>query len=129
MNILALDYGKKRIGLAWVDTDVNVVLPFGVVTAENTDAALERLEHAVREEKIDTIVIGLPIGLDGKENQQTAVVRSFGEFLAKRTGTPIFFVDERFTTSAAARTGDSAVTKDEQAAMLILQSYIEGQRE
>ena len=53
MNILAIDYGKKRIGLAWSDTDVGVVLPYGVVTAgKMADKAQATLIEIIKNERI-----------------------------------------------------------------------------
>lgn len=61
MNILAVDYGTKRIGLAKWSSDVDVILP-----ASNV-GSVDELISVVRESNIGKIVIGLPISLDGKK--------------------------------------------------------------
>ena len=121
MNILGIDYGKKRIGLAWVQVGLDVVLPFGVIEAKN---AVEEISKIVDSEKINKIVCGLPLGLDGKENANTVAVRDFVAQLKNTIACPVEFLDERFSSAAADRIlGDAS--RDEKAAMLILQMYID----
>ncbi len=123
MNILGIDYGKKRIGLAWTDSDMDVILPYGVI--DHGDWELE-LITLIDEEKIDRIVIGMPYSLDGGENENTKRVHEFWENLRKHVDIPIDFVDERFSSKQADKTpGD--VSRDEKAAMIILQSHIDSQ--
>lgn len=119
MNIIGIDYGKKRIGLAWVQEGLDVVLPYGIV------GNVEELIKLVKKEKIDKLVIGLPIGLDGRqENENTQRVREFAEKLKKEIDLPIEFVDERFSSAEADSMGGE-VSRDEKAAMVILQSYLD----
>jgi len=118
MNILAIDHGKKRIGLAWVQEGLDVVLPYGVI-----EGGVEELVKLIKSENINKLVVGLPIGLDGKENQNTKRVREFADELKKKVNLPIEFVDERFTSRQADNMGGD-VSRDEKSAMLILQSYI-----
>lgn len=124
MNILALDYGKKRIGLAWADTAIGAPLPYGVIEAASLEEQCEKMTALTKEEKIDLMVIGIPFGLDGKENDNTKAVRAFIEGCKKSIDIPIEYIDERFTSAEADRMGGEA-TRDEKAAMLILQTYVE----
>ncbi len=124
MNILALDVGKKRIGLAWCDTGVGVVLPYGVVEVVGSEAQVAAVLSLVKSERVDRIVIGLPLGLDGHENVHTTDIRAFGNALTNGGVQPVEFVDERFTSRLADAMGGSA-TRDEKAAMGILESYLE----
>ncbi|MEK7084316.1 MAG: Holliday junction resolvase RuvX [Patescibacteria group bacterium] len=116
MNILGIDFGTKRIGLAWMQKGLDVILPYGVVTGEELPAF-------VKKEKIDLLVVGLPLGAEGEENPNTKRVRAFAENLKKETGLPVEFVDERYTTHEANTMGGGA-SLDEKAAMLILESYL-----
>ncbi len=118
MNILGIDYGKKRIGLAWVQEGLDVVLPYGVV--ENID----ELVKLIKEEKINKLVVGLPVGLDGGENENTKRVREFADKLKNNTGLAVEFEDERFSSAQADSMGGD-VSRDEKAAMVILQSYLD----
>lgn len=124
MNILGIDYGEKRIGLAWCQEGLDLVLPFGVIQKEKGDIGKEALKTLIEKERIDTIIFGLPIGLDGTENENTKKIRAFADELKKETSVPIAFVDERFTSQQADRMGGDA-SRDEKAAMVILQSYLD----
>lgn len=122
MNILAIDYGTKNIGLAWVNTDLGVVLPYG-----NLETGKWKLEirELIKQEKVDKIVLGLPLTLeDGAENPNTKRVREFGRELKNLVDLPIEFVDERLSSFEADNMGGGA-SRDEKAAMVILQSYLE----
>ncbi len=124
MNILGIDYGKKRIGLAWCDPAIGVVLPYGVVEQSAISNQLSALADLITKEKIDEIVVGMPHGLDSAENENTRQVREFIEKLKAVSRKPIAMVDERFTSAEADRMGGDA-TRDEKAAMLLLQAYLE----
>ena len=119
MNILAIDYGKKRIGLAWMQTGLDIVLPFGTVNS------LEETIELIKKEKIDKVIFGLPFDLKSiEENDNTKRIRKFAEKVKKETEEEIDFADERFTTAEAREMGGDA-SLDEKAAMLILQTYLE----
>jgi len=118
MNLLGIDYGKKRIGLAWVQTGLDVVLPYGLVEG------LEELVKLIKKEKIDKVVLGLPLGLSGEENDNTRRVRAVAEKLKEQIDLPVEFVDERFSSAQADNMGGEA-SRDEKAAMVILQNYLD----
>lgn len=123
MNLLGIDYGKKHIGLAWVDTEVGVVMPFGTIQQSDFRLQTSAVVDVVEREKIDQVIVGLPIGLDGKENKNTQKVREFCDTLKSEVHVPIATIDERFTSAEAARLeGDASI--DEKAAMIILESYL-----
>jgi putative Holliday junction resolvase len=113
---------KKRIGLAWVQAGLDVVLPFGVIDTEN---AIEKIAAIIQEEKIDQIVCGLPLGLDGTENNNTNTVRTFAGALEKKSGQKVILVDERFSSYAADRLTNADASRDERSAMIILQTFLE----
>ena len=122
MNILAIDYGKKNIGLAWMQDGLDFVLPFGII--DSVGPAVSDLAELLKEEKSDMLVVGLPLGLDGKENPNTRAVREFVGEVRAMVRIPIEFVDERFSSRAADSMGGDA-TRDEKAAMFILQTYVD----
>ena len=126
MNILAVDYGKKRIGLAWMQEGLDVVLPFGVVSNENQENALEEIAATIRGEGIGKIVVGLPLSQDGLENENTATVRDFVKNLETRIDISVELLDERYSSRQADSMGGD-VSRDEKAAMVISQSYIDQQ--
>jgi putative Holliday junction resolvase len=121
MNILAIDVGEKRIGLAWVNTTIGVVLPFGVVKT------VEELVKLINGESMDVIVVGVPLSMTGGETEHTIKIRSFAKNLSEKIGMSVEFFDERFSSKQADAMGGS-VTRDEKSAMIILQSYIESRK-
>lgn len=145
MNILAIDYGEKRIGLAWCQIGLNVVLPFGII--DNNESAQEKLQTLITEEGINELVFGLPIGTDNQENDNTQKVRDFAEKLNANTNLPIHFIDERYSSKQADKMEDPVAaenrrgyqthgglrqvktakrsSRDERSAMVILQSYLD----
>ena len=120
MNILAIDYGTKNIGLAWAQTGLGVVLPYGVIKDKN----LGELVKLIKKENIDKVVVGLPLGLEGKENANTKKIKKFASDLKGLINIPIEFEDERFSSQAADRMGEGGASRDEKSAMVILQSYL-----
>lgn len=118
MNLLGIDYGKKRIGLAWAQVGLDVVLPYGIVNN------FDELTSLIKKEGIDKLVVGMPLGLDAKENENTKRVKEFAEDLKEKTNLPVEFVDERFSSHQADSMGGD-VSRDEKAAMVILQSYLD----
>lgn len=124
MNILAIDFGTKRIGLAKVNTKVKVVLPYGVISGEDLRLKIKDLADLIISDKIDKVVVGFPLGLDGKENENTNRVRGFVKELEYSTNIPVEFIDERFSSAQADAMGKGA-SRDEKSAMVILQSYLE----
>ena len=119
MNILAIDFGTKNIGLAWCDTAIGAILPYGIIKNQN----LTELAKLIKEERIDQVVMGLPLGLDNTENVNTKRVREFGENLKNLINISVEFFDERFSSAQADRMGEG-VSRDEKSAMIILEDYL-----
>lgn len=131
MNILAIDYGDKRMGLAWCQTELGVVLPYGKIKNEKPASPAggskiinHELINLLKKEKIDKVVVGLPLGLDGKENDNTKKVRKFVADLKKEIILPVELVDERFSSREADRSESGGASRDEKAAMIILENYL-----
>ncbi len=124
MNILAIDYGKKKIGLAFAQTGLDLVLPLGQIAGSDDRLKREKIKRLVEERKIDKIIIGLPLGLKGEENDNTDRVRLFAEKLSALCGVETELLDERFTSRLADQMGGT-ISRDEKAAMVILQNYLD----
>lgn len=120
MNLLAVDYGTKNIGLAWAQIGLGVVLPYGVIKDKN----LAELVKLIKKENIDKVIIGLPFGLKEKENENTKKIKKFAGDLKNFIDIPIEFEDERFSSQAADRMGAGGASRDEKSAMVILQGYL-----
>ena len=102
---LAIDYGRKRIGLAISDPLGIIASPAGYIERrEGKRPPITKIIARANELEAQGYLIGLPLDGEGNETDWTAEVRQFGAEIAKRTGMPVRFYDERFTTAAALRT-------------------------
>lgn len=132
-RILALDLGKKRIGLAISD-------PLGItaqglpnLNRTNKRADLAEVERLAEERDVGLILMGNPINMRGSEGRQSGWVREFAEALETRTGLPVKLWDERLTSVEAGRvlreSGISiekrAAAVDRLSAVILLQSYLD----
>lgn len=103
-RLLAVDYGRKRIGLAISDPLGIIASPAGfIVRRAGKRPPITAIISRATELEARGYVIGLPLDGDGNENEWTAEIRLVGAELAKRTGMPTRYLDERFTTAAALR--------------------------
>jgi len=99
---LAIDHGDARIGIAATDPEGILAHPVETIARRLTDP-LERIAALVAERGIRTLVVGLPLRTDGSEGDSAAKVRAFAARLSARLpGLPLHFIDESFTTQAAA---------------------------
>jgi len=132
-RILALDLGKRRIGLA-ISDPLGITaqgLPNLVRTRIRTD--LDVLEELIRDREVGMILLGNPINMRGTEGRQSVWVREFAEALEKRTRLPVKLWDERLTSAQAnrlLRETEMSIKRrgavvDQMAAVLILQSWID----
>jgi len=102
---IAIDYGRKRIGLAISDPLGIIASPAGYIERrEGKRPPITKIIARANELGAQGYLIGLPLDGEGNETDWTAEVRHFGAEIAKRTGMPVRFYDERFTTAAALRT-------------------------
>ncbi|MCA9880908.1 MAG: Holliday junction resolvase RuvX [Thermomicrobiales bacterium] len=133
---LGLDVGERRIGMAIADELGLIASPLGVV--QRGDGDLQRILDAMRAQRASVIVIGLPMGLSGREGPQAATVRAFAETLAAASHDPleVVFWDERLTSTVAERALAAQGRKknrrsgeiDAVAAAVILQGYLDAER-
>ena len=101
---MAVDYGEKRVGLAISDELGIIASPAGFI-ARRAGKRAPIAELVRRAESLEArgFVMGLPLDGDGNETEWTAEVRRVGTELEKRTGLPVKYHDERYTTSASLR--------------------------
>ncbi len=102
---LAIDWGDRRIGLAVSDPTGTVASPAGFIPRRlGKRAPIAELVRRAGELAVVGVVFGLPLDEEGNDTPRTTEVRRVGAELAKRTGLPVRFVDERYTTTIALRT-------------------------
>jgi len=132
-RILALDLGKKRIGMAI--SDPLGITAQGLPNLERTTkrADLAELARQVQERDVSLILIGNPINMNGVEGRQSAWTREFADAIAARAGRPVRLWDERLTTVEASRVlrasgigiEKRARAIDRLSAVILLQSYLD----
>lgn len=99
---LGIDHGDARIGIAATDDFGILAHPVETIDRAKTDA-IERIAELVRIRGIHTLVLGLPVRMDGSEGESAAKVRAFADLLRERISTvPLVFVDETLSTASAA---------------------------
>jgi putative Holliday junction resolvase len=103
--VLAVDYGEKRIGLAVSDPTWMVAAPAGYIARRaGKRPPIAEVVRRAEELGANAFVLGLPLDDRGEETPRSEEVRRVGAELERRTGYPVSFVDERYTTAAALRT-------------------------
>ena len=102
-RILALDYGRARIGLAIASVDAALAQPLGTLDRINRNEDMRRLRELVREHDVRQIVVGLPLRLDGTRGDMAEEAARFGQRVHKQFGLPVEMVDERLTSWEAER--------------------------
>ena len=135
-RVLALDVGKKRIGLA-VSDELGITAQ-GIETLERTRIRedLERLKDIAARWNAGLLLVGRPLHMSGAESRQSEYTREFAERLQQHLGLPLVYWDERLTSAEAERalreTGATLEQRkkgvDRMAAMLLLESYLESKR-
>jgi len=131
-RVLAIDFGKKRTGIAV--TDELQIIASGLTTV-NTKELISFLKDYIKKENVALFIIGKPKQMDNSDSQSEALILPFLEKLAKSIpNIPIKREDERFTSKMAFQTMiDSGLNKkqrqnkalvDEISATIILQSYL-----
>ena len=132
-RVLALDLGKKRIGLALSDELGVTAQGLETLARTNIREDLARISQLACEKGVSMILIGNPLHMSGQAGRQAEYARDFGERLQAVSGLPVEFWDERLTTVAAQRvlreSGISiekrAKAVDRLAAVILLESYLD----
>jgi putative Holliday junction resolvase len=130
---LGLDVGTKTIGMALSDPLKMLASPVSTLARKGVRRDVEAMVAAFDGQVIDTVVVGLPLELDGTETRSARLARQIGEATAEATGWRLVYVDERFTSVDAERqliaAGASRDRRkqiiDQQAAVIILQSWLD----
>ena len=97
--IVAIDFGLKYVGIA--ASSQLIPRPFGITTLIAQSGKLKdwsKLEEVLVEYKPHTILVGLPLNMDGSESEMSERAKEFGKSLSSRTSIPVEFVDERLSS-------------------------------
>jgi putative Holliday junction resolvase len=136
-RVLAIDYGRKRFGLAISDEMGVTSRPLSTLARTNRRDDLRRLRLLAREHGVRCIVVGLPLHLDGAESEMATEATRFAKRLAQHLSLPVELADERLTSWEAAqhaptksrapggqRKSGKRATHDDVAAAIILREYL-----
>ena len=130
--LVGLDVGYKTIGIAVSDRSFTIATPINTVNRKGTSKDLSQIKQYLNEYEIGGFIVGLPLSLDGNENNQTIKIRKFSDQLQLFFSRPIEFCDERYSSDIIfkeMRKSDFSTTKikkklDQQSAAYILQGYL-----
>ena len=133
-KLIGLDVGTKTIGIALTDALRMLAHPVSTLKRKGVRTDCEALEALMHEHQVTGVVVGLPLELDGTEERPARLARQVGDELGRRTGLPVHYVDERFTSVQAERqliqAGKSRKKRkqviDQAAAVIILQAHLDG---
>lgn len=129
MKYLGLDYGKTRVGLALGDDVTKLAVGKGILEGLSQNKLITKIKAIVNLERIDRIVIGLPLNLAGEQTLMTEEVQRFIDKLRNHVNVPVQTFDERLTSQMA----ESLLIElppdkrkiDQVAAQIILQNYLD----
>jgi len=135
LKVLGLDVGESRIGVAVGDISGIVVSPLDAIHRSTFQEDFSAIAHLVEYYGIGSIVVGLPISLNGRIERQGKLVRGFIRSLTKESTVPVHFQDERFSTIEAERLLREAGHQpsrdkgllDSASAAVILRAYLNSQ--
>lgn len=132
-TVIGFDFGKKYIGVAVGQEITGSASPLGSIKANDGIPNWDDLARYLKEWQPDLIVVGLPLNMDGSEQQLTLDAKKFGNRIVGRFGLTVEFQDERLTTADAkaqlfSRGGYKNLKKDHidaESARLIIESFFE----
>jgi len=135
MNVLAVDHGSKRVGLAIGSTDSGTAAPLKLLHHGGDAALIEDIKAVAKSERVDQVIVGLPFSTDGSSSSQTDAARAFAAKLEAALDVPVVMEDERFSSREIeahmnAMGGKKAwkasgLDRDTAAATLFLQTYLD----
>ncbi len=136
-RILALDLGEKRIGVALSDEMQLIARSVAVIARSSRAADFEQIASIAREHGATSLLVGLPVELDGQEGALAAWVRDYSAALGQHLGLEVTLWDESFSSKQASasmrargvRAREQKEWIDAVAAAFILQDYLDARRD
>lgn len=126
-NLICLDVGERRIGVAVADTSVRIAVPYDTIEVDGTE--VQQIAELTVRDNAQTIVVGFPRNQQGEATSQSAFAEAFADKLADIA--TVVFQDESLTSVIAEqrlKTRGKSYQKgdiDKEAAAIILQDYLE----
>ena len=132
--IIGFDYGAKRLGVAVSDLMLTVATPYTIILRSTLEKDLSAIKKIIEEKEVGAMVFGLPLQMNGEEGSIATEVREFASKVKQHIDLPMFFWDERLSSSAVEsfliKTADVSRAKrkkvlDASAACYILQGVLD----
>lgn len=132
---MAIDWGRRRVGVAISDPSATLARPLPTLDGSSPKRLVQELSAVASREEVETIVVGLPMNMDGTEGESAIAARSMAaSLMEKLPSVKLVFVDERLSSREAReiliehgeRTQKKSGRVDQVAAALLLQSYLDG---
>ncbi|MFA6860463.1 MAG: Holliday junction resolvase RuvX [Clostridia bacterium] len=98
---MGIDYGDARIGIAFTDLLNIICSPYDTIKTTTLEENTTFLASLIQEKDVDTVVIGLPLNMDGSEGNRAIKTRVFGDALKAKTKVPVVYWDERLSSCEA----------------------------
>lgn len=132
MRIMAVDYGDVRTGIALCDQEERLASPYTVYHERRQKELIEQIQKDAAEQRVEKIVVGYPLNMDGSAGERAQKCKSFAQLLQQSTGLPVVLWDERGTTVSAHQVLNVTDTRgkkrkavvDAVSAVLILETYL-----
>lgn len=131
-TLLAIDYGKKRVGVAVGNTLTRSATPLSIITRQSDAQVLQAIKALVNEWQVSGLVIGIPRQPDDTPHEMTAACEVFAQRLRDEFNVVVHEVDERYSSavlmSQSKRRADGSVREvpqDDKAAAVILQQFLD----
>lgn len=132
--MLAIDFGRKKVGLAISDESRSFAFRRGIIRDyASLEGLFKRIEEMCSNEGVETVVLGIPLGENGEETEQSIKIRDIGRRMREYIGKDDFvYIDESFSTFRAKGLkkefpGEKMLGDDDYAAFLLLEEYLKGE--
>jgi putative Holliday junction resolvase len=122
MKYIGIDYGTKKVGIAISDDEASFAFPKDIIP---NNTAIEYLKNVIQTENIEGIVIGESLASNGQDNDLAETVALFGNTIKEKVGKPVFFIREDFSSVEAHRYQTKKGDRDDSAAAIILQRFLD----
>ena len=132
-TVLAFDFGERRIGIAVGEHLISSANPLTTIDSESNEVRFAAITELIHEWQPKLLVVGLPLSLDGSDNDVTQLCKKFARRLNGRFNLPVILVDERYSSAEASQLLNQTGIKgraqkamlDQVAAQTILRSYFD----
>ena len=132
-KIMSVDFGDVRTGLAICDPSRLIASGIGYISPGGIEKTADAVANSAKEHGVSSIIVGLPVNMDGSHGSRAQRCEKFARFLKERTNIPVAVFDERMTTMTASRYLNETNTKgnkrkqviDTLSAQIILQNCLD----